>query len=59
MSGILDKIQNEQKREKEKDNMSFCPNCGKPMIDNTFMRGSRLAGSQHCTNPNCRTRIFF
>ena len=47
---ILDQTLKEQKRKKkDKEILSKCFKCGsKDVIDNTYMRGSRMAGRIEC-----------
>ena len=47
---ILDQTMKETKKEKKhKEEMSKCFKCGsKDVVDNTFMNGSRLAGTIEC-----------
>jgi hypothetical protein len=53
---ILDKIIKEKEAEAKDEELAICPDCKEPMIDNTFMRGSRLAGSMEC---HCGYKIMF
>jgi transcription elongation factor Elf1 len=58
--GILDQYQKAREDKENQDKEIFtCPKCGKRMIDNTFQRGSRLAGEAHCTTVGCDYRIIF
>ena len=50
--------ENEEKVVVSKEEMP-CPNCGKVLVDNTFVRGSRLAGEACCTAVGCSYRIYF
>ena len=47
---ILDQVMRESRKEKkEKEELSKCFQCGSEnVIDNTFIRGSRLAGYIKC-----------
>lgn len=57
---ILERIQKEREDGKRKDkeilDLSICSSCGKKMINNTFMHGSRLGGSYDCS---CGNKIIF
>lgn len=57
---ILDsyKKQREDKEKHEKEVMT-CPQCGKRLLDQTFMSGSRMAGEAHCMTVGCSFRIIF
>jgi len=58
--GILDQYQKRREdKEKEDKKIMFCPVCGKKLLDNTFMHGSRKAGRAHCPNEGCAYRIIF
>ena len=46
--GILDKVIANKEEAAKRKNIALCPKCGNEMLDNTFMRGSKLAGRLDC-----------
>ncbi len=53
---ILDTIIKENERKKIEDKMLICRRCNRKMQDNSFMHGSRKAGSYNCV---CGFEIMF
>lgn len=56
---ILEQVLKEQEDKKKKDEPAKCPLCGGEVEDNTFMHGSRTAGSMQCKNKDCGYFIMF
>ena len=54
MNNVLHKMMDEKERKEE---FLKCPNCGKKLVDNTFLHGSRTGGEQHCDS--CDYRAIF
>jgi len=54
---MVDILQQTIKERADKESVLKCPNCGAEMIDNTFIRGSKLAGGAECSECDCK--MFF
>ena len=56
LDGYDTRREREERKEKEKMELSICPKCEIPMIDYTFMHGSRIAGTLECLE--CKYKII-